>query len=308
MKQQENVSHRLPRTAEEEALFRSAISAFLLNKIPDVWCEFDENELTEVEQKALFLLIAAGMVENRAKLRMHFQPLGSCLEFEFTMTGERGLGTAVMPLLQELWPEWRDSWQSWRSGDFKELSPVHCERVLPQYWRLTAEGVQARKDLEDGNIALVYEFVLKTGFFKGRGVVRGSGHLLNRKRIMNTNADTTSVKVENWNQGADAIGQAVAAAMQRLIESGNLPRQSGGKSGRKQGASADGANKDHKAFEEKFWSVYERAGLAEACRECGLTESRGKKLRDKLKMRRYRASQKAEKERSNRNDRQGKSV
>ena len=50
----------------------------------------------------------------------------------------------------------------------KEATAFHTERIGKEQWRLTSEGIVARTDLENGDSAAVFDFVLLRGFFDGR--------------------------------------------------------------------------------------------------------------------------------------------
>ncbi len=62
-KKGEFMAERLPRTDTEADLLKPAI-AELLRTIPESWAEFDLDRLTVIQDNALFLLTAAGMVER----------------------------------------------------------------------------------------------------------------------------------------------------------------------------------------------------------------------------------------------------
>ena len=58
----ENISERLPQT-DAEANLLTPVVADLLRQIPENWTEFDSDTLSAVQSRALFLLVAAGIVE-----------------------------------------------------------------------------------------------------------------------------------------------------------------------------------------------------------------------------------------------------
>ena len=64
------MAERLPRTDAEADLLKRAI-AELLRTIPETWADFDLDRLTVIQDNALFLLTAAGMVERRGWLLDH---------------------------------------------------------------------------------------------------------------------------------------------------------------------------------------------------------------------------------------------
>ena len=63
MQPHENVSPMLPKSPEMERVVVSAVMK-LLETVPERWTEFSYDELTGTEQRALFLLVSAGMVEQ----------------------------------------------------------------------------------------------------------------------------------------------------------------------------------------------------------------------------------------------------
>jgi len=117
----------------------------LLSRIPDTWQEYRPDDLTETQSQGLFLLVAAGMVERRERLRMRMfnQPLVA--EATITCTGEYGGVEALQPLIASLWSDWQDAFREWKKGDAANMPPAHCGRLEPSEWRLTV-----RRD-DDGN-------------------------------------------------------------------------------------------------------------------------------------------------------------
>src|SRR5690606_3663266 len=94
-----------------------------------------------------------------------------------------------------------------------------------EQWRLTAEGVVARNDLDTGHSATVFDFVLRRGFFDGRPRLLRNGGMgrrlpvagrgaLERMRRVSSDAAPTGVAIANW----DAGGQAFAAASAELLK------------------------------------------------------------------------------------------
>lgn len=67
--------------------------------MPELWEEYDADSLTATDSKALFLLVAAGMVERRIRfrVRLHTHPVG--VEATVTATGEYGFAEAMEPVL-----------------------------------------------------------------------------------------------------------------------------------------------------------------------------------------------------------------
>lgn len=70
----------------------------LLRTIPERWTDFDHDALAATEQRALFLLVAAGLVERRIGVRGEFAGQRLAVEFTIDATGEYGLVEAMEPV------------------------------------------------------------------------------------------------------------------------------------------------------------------------------------------------------------------
>ncbi len=73
----------------------------LLRTIPERWHDFDHDDLTANEQQALFLLVAAGLVERRFGLRLEMAGRGEVIEaiLAATVVGCWQRTMSTMPLL-----------------------------------------------------------------------------------------------------------------------------------------------------------------------------------------------------------------
>jgi len=295
----ENVSDRLPKTAEERALAQKAIS-HLLTTIPARWKDYDSGDLNESEEQALFLLTAAGMIERSTSLRMRLRNQRSSVEAQISCTGMRGGIEALEPLFAELWNDWADDWRAWKAGDAKESLSVHCEPIPPSRWRLTKEGVQARKELRDGNFGYVDSYVLKLEPFKHRDPVRGHGRLLKVIRpepSETTEAEPLDLAIQKLDADVAKLAASISGNFDTVFEKFEQLEQAK-KSRRKKTADKNPEpSPETQRFEEQFWSIYRQCGLKAACHEMRIDERKGTKLRDKLKQRQRRAAVKAEKER-----------
>ena len=78
----------------------------LLRSIPERWSDFDHDALASTEQRALFLLVAAGLVERRIGVRGEFAGQGPTVEFTIDATCEYGLVEAMEPVAAEMWTAW----------------------------------------------------------------------------------------------------------------------------------------------------------------------------------------------------------
>lgn len=203
-------------TASPEMLESAA--AELLRVIPETWQSYRPDDLSETKAQALFLLTAAGMVERRERLRLRMASHPIVAEATITFTGEYGGVEALERLAVSLWADWRDAFRQWKTSGAANAAPFCCERLEPSEWRLTAEGVLARQDLEGGQQGRVFDFVLRRGFFDGqtrwadgrpfrRDPVRGKGALV---RVNKTNADRlpATVNIGNWSAGGEAFAKA----------------------------------------------------------------------------------------------------
>jgi hypothetical protein len=212
----ENVSAMLPKSPEEERIVASALKK-LLETVPERWKEFSYDELTATEQRALFLLVAAGMVERRVRFRIRLLNRPGGLEAVIGATGECGMVEAMDKLLPRLWDEWQKAWLEWKAGEQIGSSPFHFERLTPDHWRLTDQGVLAASDLQQKKTRdVVLDFVLRRNFFSRRSGVTGSGELLSLQDFSGENVAPKTVLVGNWKEGAETfvsyLAQSIVAA------------------------------------------------------------------------------------------------
>lgn len=161
----------------------------LLRSIPEQWRVFEHDTLTSTEQRALFLLVAAGLIERRYGFHLEMAGQTSIIEAALSVTGEHGLVEALDPLLAQVWTKWSQAFKEWKSGDAASSSPFRVFRTGPDEWRLTEHGVLARTDLgvdapSDGAATFVgcrqraLEFILCAGYQEDRPPVRGEGRLI----------------------------------------------------------------------------------------------------------------------------------
>jgi len=188
-----------------------------------MWEAFDVDKLTAIQAQALFLLTGAGMIDRQFSIRMRMFNHPVALEATCTATGEYGAVEALMPLVEAMWVEWQQSYRSWVAGDAKQGPSGYCERIIPEKWRLTDQGIIARKGLEADKQTRegVCGFVMKRRFFGGQSFlmpdgrifrhesVRGRGVLVRMRKVGADSppAEPLAVKVVNWPEGAKIIAE-----------------------------------------------------------------------------------------------------
>lgn len=107
----------------------------LLRTIPERWHDFDHDDLTATEQQALFLLVAAGLVERRMSVKGEFAGQAPSIEFTIDVTGEYGIVEAIEPVAAEMWTKWGPSFESWKSSDAGGTTPFRFTRPGSDRWR-----------------------------------------------------------------------------------------------------------------------------------------------------------------------------
>lgn len=71
----------------------SLVTCFL-RTVPETWTDHDPSTLSELQERAVYLLTAAGMTERRVTLQLRLVGHPVAVEATITMTGEAGLATA----------------------------------------------------------------------------------------------------------------------------------------------------------------------------------------------------------------------
>ena len=195
----------------------------LLARIPDAWQEYNSDELTQPQEQALSLLVAAGMVERRGSFRIRMFGHPMAMEATFTATGESGGTEAFARAAEGMWEQWGQAWQSWKDGIAKSAPTFHCEKIGREQWRLTVNGIQARNDLK-ADASVVFDFVLKRGFFDGQARMMPGGRISQRLPVPGegrlekmevvkadaSEAGAPGVSITNWADGGKAFADAFA--------------------------------------------------------------------------------------------------
>ena len=209
----------------------------LLRSIPDRWSDIDHDALSTPEQRALFLLVAAGLVERRIGVRGEFVGEGPTIEFTIEATGEYGLVDALDPVVAEMWTKWGPAFEAWKASDAKASTPIRFTRTGFDRWRLTEFGVMARGDLDIeapsqgaaafvGSFQRTIEFVTRTEHQTDRPGVRGEGRLVEMTvagDILNAKPRTTPVSLVNSKDLAAAFRDLVVPAMAEVLRGASGP-------------------------------------------------------------------------------------
>jgi hypothetical protein len=190
--------------------------ARLLRTVPEIWTEYDWASLSEAQERAIFLLTAAAMLERRITFRLRMSGHPEAVQVRITFTGAGGFAEAMEPVLADLWNDWRELFEEHQASELKDARVFRCERIGREQWRLTAEGVIARKDLETGQSSTVFDFVLQRGFFDGHPRLMPDGRIrqqtpvpgkgaLERMQRVRSEPGPAGVKITNWAEGAKAF-------------------------------------------------------------------------------------------------------
>ena len=203
----------------------------LLRSIPERWADFDHDAIASTEQRALFLLVAAGLVERRIGVRGEFAGQGPTVEFTIDATGEYGLIEAMEPVAAEMWAAWGPAFEAWNAGGTKTTTPFRFTKTGLDRWRLTEFGVMARADLDIeapspeaaaivGSYQRTIEFVTRSGHQTERPSVRGEGRLV-EMQIRDAGEDEVPtpapVSLANSEELAAAFRDLVVPAMAEAL-------------------------------------------------------------------------------------------
>ncbi|HED53819.1 MAG TPA: hypothetical protein ENJ00_06420, partial [Phycisphaerales bacterium] len=134
----------------------------LLCSLPPVWGDYEAEALTGSEQRAIRLMVRAGLVEMRLRVRATMGGRDELVELVLTVTGEYDAAGIWRVVLDQV-PEWLDA-----EGRTRGRCRMWSD---PQQVRLTDQGELARHDYENqtsDNPSAVCAFVRKLGFFAHR--------------------------------------------------------------------------------------------------------------------------------------------
>lgn len=253
---------------DDEAARLWPVVADLLRSVPEVWSAFDRDNLTATQDRALYLLTAAGLIERRFGGRWQMAS-GSPDVIEattITFTGESGLGFAMAEIAAEIG---RLSEERIEAGEYRGGRAYRFERTGPGEWRLSDMGALAKSDLGRATEFNVFNAVMRRGTYDGRPWKWPNGEIIQIDHIhgygkadwrtIPAAAGLLRVNVANWGEGADALADPIVAKIQRIIDDAVAKRscpgkpQSGGKGGmgtdKKTGPALLAALSDHHKYD-----------------------------------------------------------
>lgn len=187
----------------------------LLRSLPLKWGPLDPDSLTATEQEALKLLMAGGMVERRFSIRVSLLGHPDGFEATMTATGECGFAEGFEAVLKASWQAWAGDYLRDKAGAPQDQPTFHCERIGVEEARLTAEGQQARADVEAGQARTVLDFLhRRTLVFMDR-TVHGHGRTEKLRTVKIATEPASPLQVEVVNQGPLA---AIADTLAKWFE------------------------------------------------------------------------------------------
>jgi len=187
----------------------------LLARLPLRWEAIDLDGLTAIEQEALKLLVAGGMVERRFSIRVSLIGQPECVEATLTATGECGFAEGFEPVLKAAWQAWAREYLKGRAGAPQDQPTFHCESIGPQEARLTTDGQQARADIEAGKARTALDFLHRRTLVFVDRTVRGHGRTEKLRTVKVVSGPTAPLQVEVVNKGPMA---AIAETLTRWFE------------------------------------------------------------------------------------------
>lgn len=166
----------------------------LLCRVGPRWEPYDPDALSSTEQRALRLMVLAGLIELRVLLRGQMSGQRGTLQMTLTVSGQYD-ASALWRIVLRHAPQWLDE-----EGRTRGRCHIWSQ---PHQVRLSDQGELARRDYENrtgGNPSAVCAFVRRTGLFAQRPNVEA--------RICVERAECTSTPEAS----SDASGAAMAAA------------------------------------------------------------------------------------------------
>lgn len=196
----------------------------LLSKVPTTWAAVPE--LSHRESQALYLLVAAGLVERKVSMRICRAGDKQAVATSVSFYGEGGFAQSLEMAFGKAAKLWGENWYT---------GPVFWETSEGQGgWRLTDQGELALSDLNSGEktrIDFVRDWLRTPGVagvkrflppFAGilRPIVNGEGYAVSTK-ILNTESEPANVRVVNAVEvaGLADMAQDMKEALQHMRDS-----------------------------------------------------------------------------------------
>ena len=211
-----NIDAALP-ISDDETLLLERAAARLLVGIPEIWEQFQHDDLSAIDQRALLLLTAAALVERRLTLRIESLIDSYSALVEVVATGHRGMYEAMEAVMAQMWSSVGHAYSEWVKTH-GGLAPAQSE-VLEQSWRLTDQGVVAREDLRKSNEdrGFVFDWIFNRGLCAFRPRPAGAGRLIRMRHLDGTAMTPVPVSITNWDDGAKLFAQQFAGTVTDAI-------------------------------------------------------------------------------------------
>jgi hypothetical protein len=199
----------------------------LLKRIPETWGPFDPDGLSVVEGQALFLLATAGLVEVGRYVRVRWSTHPTSFEIKYTVVGswfdeERfkpGLAVwAISAIRSILLRAWKEAIREWWEETRQTGMPFVCERLQPQRWRLSYDGMVAKRAFASEDEEAVHAAMINVLYIP----IYHEGEVKVESCEPN-DATLTDVRVVNSpemaEQNAEALRKMLAPLLEKCVES-----------------------------------------------------------------------------------------
>lgn len=136
----------------DDSKLEMSILVLLNETITEHWTDVDADNMTGVDEQAIKLLVAAGLVERRISMEIQFVGSDETFELRFRVTGEQGLQQA----LEQAGPHLK-------AYSLDDAEQPLCTLAGGQQWRLTSCGIEARDEDSQSVAGQTYllDFVMK---------------------------------------------------------------------------------------------------------------------------------------------------
>ncbi len=171
----------------------------IMRTVPEIWGNLDRDKLTALEDRALMMCVARGLIELRIGSIIIF----TCDEHPLRWKGEwsgRGYHAMMAPVLAAAEAIFK---KASASGESVSCATIPSKEIQ---WRLSGEGSVARADLS-GTKAQWAEAIGFAAGYRGDTFMEGSGHILEltREAPREMPKEAILVRVENVHDIAAAI-------------------------------------------------------------------------------------------------------